>query len=39
MVEMMMIIMQQLGQKTGVPVQLSAPSGPTPTATPISVKL
>ena len=35
----MMLIMQQLRQKTGVPVQLTAPSGPTATATPVSVKL
>jgi hypothetical protein len=35
----MMTIMQSLGQATGVPVQLSAPPLPTPTATPVSMKV
>jgi hypothetical protein len=38
MVEMM-LIMQSLGQATGVPVQLSTPPLPTPTATPVSMKV
>jgi hypothetical protein len=35
----MMLIMQSLGQATGVPVQLLAPPLPTPTATPVSMKV
>jgi hypothetical protein len=35
----MMMIMQSLGQATGVLVQLSAPPLPTPTATPVSMKV
>jgi hypothetical protein len=35
----MMLIMQALGQKTGVPVQLSAPPVPTPIASPMSIKV
>jgi hypothetical protein len=35
----MMMIMQSLGQATGVLVQLSAPPLPTPTTTPVSMKV
>jgi hypothetical protein len=35
----MMVIMQALGQKTGVPVHLSAPPIPTPTTTLVSIKV
>jgi hypothetical protein len=35
----MMLIMQSLGQATGVPVHLSAPPLPTPIATPVSMKV
>jgi len=35
----MMVIMQSLGQAWGVPVQFSAPPSPTPTSTPISMKV
>jgi hypothetical protein len=35
----MMTIMQSLGQATGVLVQLSAPPLPTPTTTPVSMKV
>ena len=35
----MMVIMQSLGQASGVPVQFSAPPPPTPAATPVSMKV
>ena len=33
------MIMQSLGQASGVPVQFSAPPPPTPVATPVSMKV
>ena len=33
------MIMQSLGQASGVPVQFSAPPPPTPAATPVSMKV
>ena len=35
----MMVILQSLGQALGVLVQFSAPAPPTPTATPVSMKV
>ena len=35
----MMVIMQSLGQASGVPVQFLAPPPPTPAATPVSMKV